>query len=109
NTKKITRHFKVKLPGNVEPALTDASFFDGYLYVLVRSHRLVLKLNPANGEILSQYDYRKYEEDPKYVYVKIPAIGSGIDPDGYGVMEGLAVTKDSIYLATDNNELPLRS
>jgi hypothetical protein len=110
NTNKITRHFKVNLPGKVEPALTDASFFEGSLYVLVRSHRLVLKLNPENGDILSEYDYRKNEEAAKNVYVKIPTFGSSsVDPDGYGVMEGLAVTKDSIYLATDNNELPLKS
>jgi hypothetical protein len=109
NTNKIIKHYKVNLPGPVEPALSDASFFEGNLYVLVRSHRLVLKLNPENGEIISSYDYRKIEEDPKYVYLKVPTFGaSGVDPDGYGVMEGLAVTADSIYLATDNNELPLK-
>ncbi len=107
-TNKVIRHFKVNLPGNVEPALTDASFFDGNLYVLVRSHRQVLKLNPENGEVLSIYDYRHHEENPNYVYRKIPVFGSGNDPQGYGVMEGLAVTKDKIFVATDNNMLPLK-
>lgn len=107
-TNKVVNHFKVALPGNVEPTLTDASFYNGHLYVLLRSHRQVLKMNPENGAILSIYDYRKYEEDPKNVYVKIPTFGSGNDPQGYGVMEGLAVTKDAIYIATDNNMLPLK-
>lgn len=107
-TNKVINHFKVLLPGNVEPSLTDASFYNGALYVLSRSHRQVIKMNPDNGNILSIYDYRKFEEDPKNVYVKIPTFGSGNDPDGYGVMEGLAVTKDGIYIATDNNMLPLK-
>jgi len=109
NTNKIVRHFKINLPGKVEPAITDASFFNGNLYVLVRSHRLILKMNPQDGTILATYDYRKYEEDSKNVYVKIPSIGSGNDPDGYGVMEGLAVNQNSFFVATDNNMLPLKS
>lgn len=107
-TNKVINHFKVLLPGNVEPSLTDASFYNGALYVLSRSHRQVIKMNPDNGAILSIYDYRKFEEDPKNVYVKIPTFGSNNDPQGYGVMEGLAVTKDGIYIATDNNMLPLK-
>lgn len=107
-TNSVIRHFKILLPGTVEPTLTDASFYNGSLYVLIRSHRQVIKVNPSNGAILSVYDYRKAEEDPKYVYKKIPDLEPGNDPDGYGVMEGLAVTKDSFYIATDNNMLPLK-
>ena len=107
-TNKVTNHFKVALPGTVEPTLTDASFYNGFLYVLLRSHRQVLKMDPNNGNILSIYDYRKFEEDQNNVYRKIPTFGSGNDPEGYGVMEGLAVNKDSIYIASDNNMLPLK-
>lgn len=107
-TNKVINHYKIALPGTVEPTLTDASFYNGHLYILVRSHRLVIKVNPTNGTVLSVYDYRKTEEDPKYVYRKIPNLESGNDPDGYGVMEGLAVTKDGIFVASDNNMLPLK-
>jgi len=109
NNNKIEKHFKVNLPGRVEPALTDASFFDGYLYVLIRSHRLIAKLNPETGEVLATYDYRKHEENNKNVYIKIPTVGNNHDKDGYGVMEGLAVTNDKFYIVTDNNMLPLKS
>lgn len=108
-TKQIERHFKINIPGKVEPSLTDASFFEGHLYVLIRSHRLIVKVDPQTGEILTTYDYRKHEENNKNVYVKIPTIGSGHDADGYGVMEGLAVTKDKFYVATDNNMIPLKT
>ncbi len=107
-TNKVINHYKVAMPGSVEPALTDASFYNGFLYVLLRSHRQVIKMNPDNGNIVSVYDYRKFEEDRNNVYVKIPTFGSGNDPQGYGVMEGLAVTKDSIYISSDNNMLPLK-
>lgn len=109
NTNKIEKHFKISLPGRVEPTLTDASIFDGFLYVLIRSHRLIAKVNPETGEILTTYDYRKYEENNKNVYIKIPAIGNTHDKDGYGVMEGLAVTNDHFYIVTDNNMIPLKS
>lgn len=109
NTNKIEKHFRISIPGNVEPALTDASFYNGFLYVLVRSHRQILKVNPENGEVISIYDYRKYEEDPQYVYRKIPQWFGSADEDGYGVMEGLLVTKDSFYVASDNNMIPSQS
>ena len=106
-TNKVVNHFKLKVPGTVEPAFTDAAFFEGSLYVLVRSHRQILKVNPENGQLLSIYDYRKHEENPEYVYKKIPTLFGEADKDGYGVMEGLAVTKDSFFVATDNNRIPL--
>lgn len=109
NNNKIIKHFKVSLPGRVEPTLTDASFFDSFLYVLIRSHRLIAKVNPETGEVLATYDYRKHEENNKNVYIKIPAIGPNHDKDGFGVMEGLAVTKDYFYIVTDNNMIPLKS
>lgn len=109
NTNKIEKHFRISIPGNVEPALTDASFYNGFLYVLVRSHRQILKVNPENGEVISIYDYRKYEEDPQYVYRKVPQWFGSADEDGYGVMEGLLVTKDSFYVASDNNMIPSQS
>lgn len=109
NTNKIEKHFRISIPGNVEPALTDASFYNGFLYVLVRSHRQILKVNPENGEVISIYDYRKYEEDPEYVYRKVPQWFGSADEDGYGVMEGLLVTKDSFYVASDNNMIPSQS
>lgn len=107
-TNTIINNFKILTPGSVEPTLTDASFYNGYLYVLIRSHRQIVKVNPSNGSILSVFDYRKIEEDPKYVYKKIPDLEAGNDPDGYGVMEGLAVTEKSMYVVTDNNMLPLK-
>jgi len=75
---------------------SDLSWFDGALWVLLRESRCVLQVDPATHRVLAEYDFRGVEDDPEYIYSKrFPT----------GVMEGLAVDRDSIWLVTDNNNM----
>ncbi len=75
---------------------SDLSWDDGALYALLREKQVVLKINPENHAILAEYDFSEIEESREFAYHT---------RSGTGVMEGLAVTKDAIWLATDNNGL----
>ena len=75
---------------------SDLCWFDGALYALLREKQVVLKVNPESHAILAEYDFREIEESREFAYHT---------RSGTGVMEGLAVTKDAIWLATDNNGL----
>ena len=75
---------------------SDLSWFDNALWVLLRESRCVLKVDAAQHRVLAEYDYRGVEDDPEYIYSKRSPTG---------VMEGLAVDRDSIWLVTDNNNM----
>lgn len=75
---------------------SDLSWFENSLWVLLRESRCVLKVEPTKHRVLAEYDYREVEDDPEFIYSKrYPT----------GVMEGLGVDRDSIWLVTDNNNL----
>ncbi len=75
---------------------SDLSWFDGALFVLLRESRCVLKIEPESHRVLAEYDFREMENDPEVLYFnRYPT----------GTMEGLAVARDFIWLATDNNGL----
>src|SRR5260221_201939 len=71
---------------------SDLSWFQGKLFVLCRQHRVVLQVDPDTHVVLEEYDYRGLEDELGYIK-QFPV----------GVMEGLAVDRDYIWLATDNN------
>lgn len=75
---------------------SDLSWYDGALYALLREKQVVLRINPENHAVLAEYDFSEIEESREFAYHTRA---------GTGVMEGLAVTKDAIWLATDNNGL----
>lgn len=77
---------------------SDLCWFEGKLWVLCRQHRVVLAVNPATREVLAEFDYEAVEDALGYQKT-LPV----------GIMEGLAVDRDSIWLVTDNNGWPRKS
>jgi hypothetical protein len=71
---------------------SDLCWFEDRLWVLCRQHQVVLEINPATHAVLAEYDYEAAEESLGYRKA-MPA----------GLMEGLAVERDAIWLITDNN------
>lgn len=77
---------------------SDLSWFGGHLWILCRQHRVVLEMDPAGLQVVAEYDYEAAEDALGY-RKNFPV----------GIMEGLAVDRDSIWLVTDNNGLERRS
>ena len=73
----------------------DLAWFEGRLWVLCRHHRAVLEVDPKSKKVLAEFHYQQLEDDLDYDK-ELPT----------GIMEGLAVTADAIWLLTDNNGLP---
>lgn len=71
---------------------SDLCWFEDRLWVLCRQHQVVLEVNPETHAILAEYDYEAVEDALGYRKT-LPA----------GIMEGLAVDRDAIWLLTDNN------
>jgi YVTN family beta-propeller protein len=98
NTLKVTDHF---VPAPSTPSFlnilhySDLCWFESALWVLCRQHRVVLKVDPASHEVLSEFKYDELEREIGYK-TRLP---------GVGIMEGLAVDKNYIWLCTDNNGL----
>ena len=74
---------------------SDLCWFEEQLWVLCRQHRVVLKVDPTTRRVLDEFDYEDIEESLGY-RTGLPV----------GIMEGLAVSKDSIWIVTDNNGDP---
>jgi len=71
---------------------SDLCWFENHLWVLCRQHYVVLKVEPASLQVVAEYDYRELEDRLSY--------RTGLP---LGIMEGLAVDSEYIWLATDNN------
>jgi hypothetical protein len=74
---------------------SDLCWFEDQLWVLCRQHRVILKVDPRTHRVLEEFDYRDLEESLGY-RTGLPV----------GIMEGLAVSKDCIWIVTDNNGDP---
>lgn len=74
---------------------SDLCWFEDHLWVLCRQHRVILKVDPRTHYVLEEFDYRDIEESLGY-RTGLPV----------GIMEGLAVSKDDIWIVTDNNGDP---
>jgi uncharacterized protein YjiK len=77
---------------------SDLCWFEGRLWILCRQHRVVLEVNPDTREVLAEFDYEALEDALGY-QKGLPV----------GIMEGLAVDRDWIWLLTDNNGMPRKS
>lgn len=99
NTLKIVDHFAPSSSvGSLwGPQYSDLAWFRGELYVLMREDHVVLRVNPHSHEVLAEYDFRHLELAPENEYRRTYWFT--------GVMEGLAVDADNIWLVTDNNGL----
>jgi len=95
---KVVDHFVArptnKPKGDVQ--YSDLCWFEDALWVLCRKSQVVLKVDPAAHQVLAEYDYRALENAPATRYFTLIP---------FGLMEGLAVDKDNIWLVTDNNGL----
>jgi hypothetical protein len=94
---KIIDHFVVSPQVNSFLGMlhySDLSWQDGKLFVLCRHHRVVLAVDPRTHAVLAEFNYREAEEKLGYA-TAYPT----------GLMEGLAVDHDFIWLVTDNNGL----
>jgi hypothetical protein len=97
-TLKVREHFVVypTSPSLLGTHYSDLCWWDGHLWVLLRHDRVVLEVDPRRHTILAEYDYRALEDDLGY-RKRLPT----------GIMEGLWVDNDFIWLLTDNNNLGL--
>lgn len=75
----------------VYPDFADLFFENGFLYALQRNDRLVLKIDPKTKALLAVLPL-KFDEKDYYDYA-----------EPFGMAEGLALTKDRIYVLLDNN------
>ena len=91
---RVTGHFVVypKTSSLLGTHYSDLCWFEDRLWVLCRQHRAVLEVNPETHAVLAEFDYSDLERELGY------RIGLPL-----GIMEGLAVSRDTIWLATDNN------
>jgi uncharacterized protein YjiK len=99
-TLRIVDHFQVypRKFSILGTHYSDLSWYDGKLFVLCRQHRVVLQIDPDTHAVLAEYDYRRLEDQLDYLK-ELPV----------GVMEGLAVDRDYLWLATDNNGMGRRA
>lgn len=67
----------------------------GRLFVLLRQHRVVLEVDLQTKRVLAEYDYRAAEDALGYVK-DLPV----------GIMEGLAVDDEFLWLVNDSNLKP---
>lgn len=74
---------------------SDLCWFEDHLWVLCRQHRVILKVEPKSRNVVAEYDYGDIESSLGY-RTGLPV----------GLMEGLTVSKDSIWIVTDNNSDP---
>lgn len=95
NNLKIVDHFAVSpRAGSFLGVLhySDLSWHDGKLFVLCRHHRAILEVDPETHAVLAEFEYGDLEDRLGYKRA-YPT----------GIMEGLAVDRDFIWLVTDNN------
>ncbi len=74
---------------------SDLCWFENQLWILCRQHRVVLQVEPRTRRIVGEYDYGEIENGLGY-RTSLPV----------GLMEGLTVSRDSIWIVTDNNNAP---
>lgn len=73
---------------------TDLSWFEGYLYVLMREARAVLQVDPIAERVVAEFDLTALESAREHVYHRRYPTGN---------LEGLAVDAEHIWVVTDNN------
>ena len=74
---------------------SDLCWFEDKLWVLCRAHRVVLEVDPDKHQVLAEFDFGDIEESLGY-RTGLPV----------GIMEGLAIDRNSIWIVTDNNGDP---
>jgi hypothetical protein len=95
-TLKVERHFQVSYSASraFDTHYSDLCWHDGVLWVLLRESSALLKVDPLKEIVLAEFSYRDLERRKEVIY-------TGRYPTG--IMEGLAVDDEFIWLITDNN------
>jgi hypothetical protein len=93
---KVERHFQVGYSASraFDTHYSDLCWHDGALWVLLRESSALLKVDPLKEIVLAEFSYRDLERRKEVIY-------TGRYPTG--IMEGLAVDDEFIWLITDNN------
>ncbi|HSH93250.1 MAG TPA: esterase-like activity of phytase family protein [Roseimicrobium sp.] len=99
DTMQVIGDFSAQIPDEAayDVHYSDLCWFEGHLYVLLRESWRVLKVDLARRRTVTVYSFSKMEQDPETFYR---------NPYPTSTMEGLAVDKNYIWLATDNNGQP---
>jgi hypothetical protein len=76
----------------------DLTVANDRVYALERNSHLVVRLERTADRWIEReaWSYAQTENDPRFAYKGSP----------YGVVEGLAIDREHVYLVTDNNRLP---
>lgn len=95
-TLKVIDHFAPRSQGSnsQDTHYSDLCWFDGALYVLLRTSQCVLRVDPGTKRVLAEYRYAAVEKAPGAAYRTLYP---------HGFMEGLAVDATHVWLVTDNN------
>ncbi len=98
-TLKIVDDYRPRPLGSksMDISYSDLSWHGGQLYALLRDDQLVLQIDPATHEVKAQFDYASLETEPEFAYLGLGRVG---------LMEGLSVEDDAIWLVVDNNGCP---
>lgn len=75
----------------ISPDISDLYFYDGFLYILERYTREIVKIDPSTFSELQRVSYFKSE------------FGLYQSPYPFGLAEGLAVSKDKVFVGLDHN------
>lgn len=71
---------------------SDLAWHEGHLWVLLRHDRVVLEVEPETKRVVAEYEFGALEDRLRY-RKRLPT----------GIMEGLWVERESLWLLTDNN------
>ena len=80
---------------DIGPDIADLFFQNGYLYALERNTYEIAKIDPKDFSVIGRVSYYRLEKD---------LYQTG---EPFGIAESLAMTKDEIWVGTDNNKSPL--
>ena len=82
--------------GKVNPDYADLYFENGYLYILERNFHHILKVDPKTKKVVKKFAYGETN------HLHLKEIYQTKEP--YGLAEGLAMSKDQIFIGIDNNK-----
>jgi Esterase-like activity of phytase len=95
-TLQVERHFQVSYRASraFDTHYSDLCWHNDTLWVLLRESSALLQLDPLKETVLAEFSFRDLERRKEVIYTgKYPT----------GIMEGLAVDDEFIWLVTDNN------
>lgn len=96
NKNKVVKSFSTPAVENPNPDYADLYFEKGFLYVLERNKRMIIKVDPKSEKVVDEASYLNLADNFK---------ASELYDTGkpYGVGEALFMDSDFIYIGNDNN------